>query len=197
MLPNDGNINLMIGNSSPIRDIDKFTFNEKKYINRVFSNRGVSGIDGLISTSIGLSIGYDPYNRYENTTRNRNKNRRNILILGDISFFHDLSALINQKHIPSYLTIIILNNNGGHILDRLEGLKKEKDYSKYWLTPSNLDIKNIAKAFECDYMKTNYKNLSKISFSDEGIKLIEILINSNKHQVVNDLLDKEVKKLFV
>ena len=197
MLPNDGNINLMIGNSSPIRDLDKFTFNEQKYINRVFSNRGVSGIDGLISTSIGLSIGYDPYNRYENAARKRNDNRCNILILGDISFSHDISTLINQRHIPSNLTVIILNNNGGHIFDRLEGLKKEKDYSKYWLTPSDLDIKNIAKAFQCDYMKINYKNLSKINFASQGIKLVEILINSNEHQVVNDLLDKEVKKLFI
>tara|TARA_B110000014_G_C20056172_1_gene549710 strand:- start:741 stop:1304 length:564 start_codon:yes stop_codon:yes gene_type:complete len=187
----------MIGNSSPIRDLDKFTFNEQKYINRVFSNRGVSGIDGLISTSIGLSIGYDPYNRYENAARKRNDNRCNILILGDISFFHDISTLINQRHIPSNLTVIILNNNGGHIFDRLEGLKKEKDYSKYWLTPSDLDIKNIAKAFQCDYMKINYKNLSKINFASQGIKLVEILINSNEHQVVNDLLDKEVKKLFI
>ena len=197
MLPNDGNINLMIGNSSPIRDIDKFTFNEQKYINRVFANRGVSGIDGLISTSIGLSIGYDPYNRYENATRKRNNNRCNILILGDISFFHDVSALINKNHIPSNLTIIILNNNGGHIFDRLEGLKNEKDYSQYWLTPSNLDIKHIAKAFQCDYMKVSYKNLSKISFSNQGIKIIEIIVNSDNHQEVNNLLDKEIKKLFI
>ena len=55
-------------------------------------------------------------------------------------------------------TSFILNNNGGHIFDRLEGLKKEKDYLKYWLTPSDLDIKNIAKAFQCDYMKISYKN---------------------------------------
>ena len=86
---------------------------------------------------------------------------------------------------------------GDIFFDRLEGLKNEKDYSQYWLTPSNLDIKNIAKAFQCDYMKVSYKNLSKISFSNQGIKIIEIIVNSDNHQEVNNLLDKEIKKLFV
>ena len=73
----------MIGNSSPIRDLDKFTFNNSSKIN-IFSNRGASGIDGIISTSIGLSL---------------NQKKNNFLILGDISFFYDVSALINHMQI--------------------------------------------------------------------------------------------------
>ena len=77
------NSNLMIGNSSPIRDLDKFTFNSSSKIN-VFSNRGASGIDGIISTSIGLAL---------------EQKKHNFLILGDISFFYDLSALLSHKEI--------------------------------------------------------------------------------------------------
>jgi len=178
------NSNLMIGNSSPIRDLDKFTFNNNLKIN-VFSNRGASGIDGLISTSIGLSI---------------NKRKHNFLILGDISFFYDVSALINQIQISINLNIIILNNMGGHIFDRLEGLSKEKEYSKYWLTPLNLNIKDVAKTFNCEYLQLNYKELANKNssiFSNKGIKLIEIKINSNKHQLENNSINNGIKKELI
>jgi 2-succinyl-5-enolpyruvyl-6-hydroxy-3-cyclohexene-1-carboxylate synthase len=178
------NSNLMIGNSSPIRDLDKFTFNNASKIN-VFSNRGASGIDGIISTSIGLSINQEKYN---------------FLILGDISFFYDMSALMNHAQISINLNIIILNNGGGHIFDRLEGLSKEKNYSKYWLTPLNLDIKDIAKVFQCNYLKLNYKSLSSKDasiFSDKGISLIEVEVNSSNHQLEEKAINSGLKKELV
>ena len=178
------NSNLMIGNSSPIRDLDKFTFNNASKIN-IFANRGASGIDGIISTSIGLSINQEKYN---------------FLILGDISFFYDLSALMNQSQVCVNLNIIILNNGGGHIFDRLEGLSEEKDYSKYWLTPLNLNIKDAAKAFQCNYLKLNYKSLASKDasiFSNLGINLIEIEIDSSNHQLENEAINKRLKKELV
>ena len=178
--------NLMIGNSSPIRDLDKFTFNDSIGI-KVFSNRGTSGIDGLISTSIGMSI---------------NNKDNNFLILGDVSFFYDVSSLINHANIVSNLTIFILNNHGGHIFDRLEGLKNEKKYKQHWLTPVNLNIKDLAKAFKCKYFKIgskDYKDINNTIISSQkvnGIKLIEIDINADKSLKVNQKIDQEISKLF-
>ncbi len=178
------NSNLMIGNSSPIRDLDNFTFNSSSKIN-VFSNRGASGIDGIISTSMGLAL---------------KQKKHNFLILGDISFFYDVSALLSNMEISINLNIIILNNNGGHIFDRLEGLSSEKDYSKYWLTPVNLNIKDIAKTFHCKYLKLNYKTLAKADssiFSNKGINLIEIKINSDQHHLENKAIDSGIKKQLI
>ena len=138
------NSNLMVGNSSPIRDLDSFTFNLDKKIN-IYSNRGASGIDGLISTAIGVSI---------------NNKSFNALIIGDVSFYYDLTALNIANNIPLSLTIFVMNNQGGHIFDRLDGLKNQSksNYEKYWLTPVNLDIKSIAKAFNCHYHFYNFHN---------------------------------------
>ena len=175
--------NLMIGNSSPIRDLDKFTFNDSIGI-KVFSNRGTSGIDGLISTSIGMSI---------------NNKDNNFLILGDISFFYDVSSLINHANIVSNLTIFILNNHGGHIFDRLEGLKNEKKYKQHWLTPVNLNIKDLAKAFKCKYFKIGSKDIKNTVVSLKkvnGINLIEIEINADKSLKINQKIDQEISKLF-
>lgn len=182
------NSNLIVGNSSPIRDLDKFTFNLEKKI-KIFSNRGASGIDGIISTAIGVSIDQDTVNT---------------LIIGDISFFYDLSSLINNTNIPLNLNIFILNNQGGHIFDRLKGLSSEEEYEKYWLTPVKIDIKNIASLFNCSYTKidtSNYNQLDSIveqvNKKQQGIQLVEIKINSDKHDLIDKEINKNIKALLV
>ena len=176
----------MIGNSSPIRDLDQFTFNDSLGIN-IFSNRGASGIDGLIASSIGMSM--------------HNKNN-NFLILGDISFYYDISSLMNYSNIDFNLTIFIINNQGGHIFDRLEGLKSEKKYKEHWLTPINLNIKDLAKAFKCKYSKiglNSYKDIKKSILNLKkviGVKLIEINISSDKNMNINQKINQEVKNLL-
>ena len=183
------NSNLMVGNSSPIRDLDSFTFNLDKKIN-IYSNRGASGIDGLISTAIGVSI---------------NNKSFNALIIGDVSFYYDLTALNIANNIPVSLTIFVINNNGGHIFDRLDGLKNQNksNYEKYWLTPVNLDIKSIAKAFNCNYHKIDLnqhekidKIINKVNIKDKNINLVEIMIDSKKHHSNNKQLENQIKRLF-
>ena len=97
--------NIFIGNSSGIRDLDQFTFNISKKFN-VYSNRGASGIDGLISSSIGIAL---------------TSNVNNFAIIGDMSFYYDVSSLINNSLVNN-LTIIVINNVGGHILIDLKEL---------------------------------------------------------------------------
>ena len=180
----------MVGNSSPIRDLDSFTFNLDKKIN-IYSNRGASGIDGLISTAIGVSI---------------NNKSFNALIIGDVSFYYDLTALNIANNIPVSLAIFVINNNGGHIFDRLDGLKNQSksNYEKYWLTPVNLDIKSIAKAFNCHYHKIDlnqYEKIDKIinqvNIKDKKINLIEIMVDSEKHHLDNKEIEDRIKQLFI
>ena len=184
------NSNLMVGNSSPIRDLDSFTFNLDKKIN-IYSNRGASGIDGLISTAIGVSIGNKSFNA---------------LIIGDVSFYYDLTALNIANNIPVSLTIFIINNSGGHIFDRLDGLKTQSksNYEKYWLTPVNLDIKSVAKVFNCHYQKitlNQYQKIDKIvnqlNTKDRKINLIEIMVDSEEHHSNNKEIEDRIKQLFI
>ena len=95
--------------------------------------------------------------------------------------------------------IFILNNHGGHIFDRLEGLKNEKKYKQHWLAPVNLNIKDLAKAFECKYFKIGSKDIKNTIINSKkvnGIKLIEIDINADKSLKVNQKIDQEISKLF-
>ena len=70
-----------IGNSLPIRSLDYFTNNISKKIT-VLANRGASGIDGIVSTAMGVA--------------SKNKNNT-LLLIGDLSFYHDMNGLITAN----------------------------------------------------------------------------------------------------
>ncbi len=95
------NFNIHFSNSSAIRYAQLFDFNK----NKIYCNRGTSGIDGATSTAMGFAI------KNENPT---------LLVTGDLGFFYDINGLWNQ-YIPPYTRIIIFNNGGGSIFKIIPG----------------------------------------------------------------------------
>ena len=176
----------MIVNIALLTVTDTRTLENDKSIT-IHSNRGVSGIDGIISTAIGISL----------------DNKSTALIIGDVSFFYDISSLINNLNNNINLKIFIINNNGGHIFDRLDGLKFEKNYKNYWLTPTVANIENAAKLYECNYTridKTNFidipKIVNKVSEHSKSIDLIEIKVDSETHQIVDKKITENIKNIL-
>jgi len=162
------NSNWFIGNSMPIRNVDSFVSTNSKNI-YVFGNRGASGIDGIISTALGM-------------TEINNENR-NILLIGDVSFSHDFSALQLAKQSKIPITIIVINNSGGKIFNKLNysnyGIE---EFEKFWITNPKLDIKKIAYLFNFDYLLIEkMKQINNLSFGNQ--KLIEVKITNklSKH----------------
>ena len=144
----DNKANIFIGNSMAIREMDDLSINLDKQI-KIYSNRGASGIDGLVST--GLGIAYS------------SKEKINISILGDLSFYHDMNGLLNANQMNINMKFIILNNNGGGIFSKLDIAKlNDKRFEKFWITPLNLDIEKIANLYGLDYIKANSANDMKV-----------------------------------
>lgn len=179
------NCNLIIGNSMPIRDFELFSAKATKGIN-VFSNRGASGIDGLISTASGISAVSD------NPT---------FLIIGDTSFIYDLNALVSAAMLKIPLNILLINNNGAHIFDMLPVSAEKEILPDYFTVPHNFNLSKIIKAAGAEYFSVDYPNdfeqianvlpenkkLSLFEFKTDGgssanqrKQLFEILINGNK-----------------
>src|SRR5699024_6951993 len=102
---------LFVGNSMPIRDVDTFWFGSEKNI-FISANRGANGIDGIISTAIGMASG----------------GRRVTLLIGDLSFLHSINGLLLAKRYQLPITIVIVNNNGGGIFSFLPQAKEEENY---------------------------------------------------------------------
>lgn len=144
------NSNLFIGNSLPVRDLDFFSSAIAKEIN-IFQNRGASGIDGIIATSLGIAV---------------ESKQQTFLVIGDLSFYYDLNSLLIAKQFEIPLKIILINNNGGAIFNYLPISKHKEIFNKYFLTPVNFDVKKISESFGINYKLVKSLNEFKKSLSD-------------------------------
>ena len=160
-IPEDGQI--FVANSMTIRDFDYFWFSgESKAV--LYGNRGVNGIDGTISTALGLAA----------------NGRPTYLVTGDLSLFHDLNGLAVAKTHNLNLTIILHNNDGGGIFEYLPQ-KGTKHFDYLFSTSQGLDYSGAAKLYGCGYTKISSPDeLSSVlaNVSQEiGVHIIEIPTN--------------------
>ncbi len=128
------NYRVHFSNSSAIRYAQLFDFTK----NRIYCNRGTSGIDGCTSTAMGFAMA--------------DKNPV-LLVTGELSFFYDINGLWNQ-YIPPYTTIIIFNNGGGDIFRIIPGPSDASNaLDEFIATIHHHNASNIAKHFGFDYTK--------------------------------------------
>ena len=157
------NAQVLIANSMSIRDFDYFWFSgESKAV--LYGNRGVNGIDGTISTALGLAA----------------NGRPTYLVTGDLSLFHDLNGLAVAKTHNLNLTIILHNNDGGGIFEYLPQ-KGTKHFDYLFSTSQGLDYSGAAKLYGCDYTKISSPDelssvLANVS-QETGVHIIEIPTN--------------------
>ncbi|MDH3293209.1 MAG: 2-succinyl-5-enolpyruvyl-6-hydroxy-3-cyclohexene-1-carboxylic-acid synthase [Acidimicrobiia bacterium] len=121
---------LVVASSMPIRDVEWFGPNRRNI--KVFANRGANGIDGVISTAVGVAL------TGVSTT----------LLVGDVAFLHDSSALIALAKRRIDLTIVVIDNNGGGIFSFLPqaGAVQSAVFEKLFGTPHGTDIVGLCTA---------------------------------------------------
>ncbi|WP_438312107.1 2-succinyl-5-enolpyruvyl-6-hydroxy-3-cyclohexene-1-carboxylic-acid synthase [Sporosarcina sp. FA9] len=126
---------LVSGSSMPIRDIDTFFGKTGKGI-AIFSNRGTNGIDGVVSTALGIQAA---------------RQRPTWLLIGDLSFLHDVNGLIATRFIEIDLTIVIMNNDGGGIFSYLPQANASTHFEKLFGTPTGLTFGHVAAMYDAQY----------------------------------------------
>jgi 2-succinyl-5-enolpyruvyl-6-hydroxy-3-cyclohexene-1-carboxylate synthase len=128
---------LLAGNSMPVRDLDSFFPSNSKQT-RFLANRGASGIDGVLSTALGTSaVSLDP----------------TVLVVGDLSFYHDMNGLLASKKYRLNTTIVLANNNGGGIFSFLPQHEYPESFEKYFGTPHGLSFQTAAALYDLPYSK--------------------------------------------
>jgi 2-succinyl-5-enolpyruvyl-6-hydroxy-3-cyclohexene-1-carboxylate synthase len=163
------NTRLFAGNSLPVRHVDQFGRPTTKAIHP-YGNRGASGIDGNVSTALGIAAA-DP-------------DAPLVAIIGDITLYHDLNGLLALKQLGGRnVTIILLNNNGGGIFHRLPIAAFEPPFTRRFLTPHDLDFAPAAEMYSLHYhLVTNRAGL--IQALDDGYghgpRLIELRTDSHE-----------------
>lgn len=119
--------NLFVSSSMPIRALDAFAPTGPKL--RVFTNRGVNGIDGITSTALGVAAG---------------TGKPTVLFIGDVALLHDLSGwLVARRHQLS-LTVVVVNNDGGGIFHFLPVASRTRHFEALFGTPHGVDLAHVA-----------------------------------------------------
>lgn len=158
IMPDEGQ--LLVANSMSIRDMDYFWATGRSQA-MVYGNRGTNGIDGTVSTALGLSTNGKP----------------TVMLTGDLSFFHDMNGLAIGKTQGMNLTIILHNNDGGGIFQYLPQ-KGTDDFDYLFNTPQGIDYSGLATMYGLDYVKvTTNAELEQAMqhyIGTEGIHLIEV-----------------------
>ena len=178
------NSQIMISNSMPVRDFDYFASNTGKKLT-VFNNRGASGIDGIISTALGIKCG---------------SNKTTVLITGDLAFYHDLNGLLAAFKYSLPLIIILINNNGGGIFEILPISNYGKIFKDYFIAPLNLEFSHFVKAYKGNYKKIKdrkiFQNTFKDSLKKKNFSVIEIPTDSRKSLMLRKKFWREVSKIM-
>lgn len=152
---------LFVGNSLFVRLVDALAKLPESY--PVYTNRGASGIDGLIATAAGLSVG---------------GNRPLVAVIGDISALHDINSLALLKQVTQPLILFVINNNGGAIFDMLPVDNEVKN--QFYRMPHHLELSQAASMFNLrsarPYTWADLSNALKQAYLRKEATLIEIKV---------------------
>ncbi|CAK8053837.1 2-succinyl-5-enolpyruvyl-6-hydroxy-3-cyclohexene-1-carboxylic-acid synthase [Eupransor demetentiae] len=125
---------IFVANSMAVRDFDNYFTGRHSRL--VYANRGANGIDGEVSSAMGLAAA---------------SGKKTVFFTGDLTFFHDLTGLNLAKRYNLPIDIIVVNNNGGKIFSHLPQAQAVDYFEEVFQTPQDLDFEKIAAAFSYDF----------------------------------------------
>jgi 2-succinyl-5-enolpyruvyl-6-hydroxy-3-cyclohexene-1-carboxylate synthase len=127
---------VFIGSSMPIRAAEAF-LPQARPQQRFFGNRGASGIDGLVSTGLGLAAG--------------RVNLPTVLLLGDLSLYHDMNGLWALRRHSIRATLVVCDNDGGGVFNFLPQAQHQDVFEELFATPLGLDLSQVARLYGLVY----------------------------------------------
>lgn len=175
---------LVAASSMPIRDLD-LTMRPRTGLS-VFANRGVSGIDGFVSTAQGIALGRDG---------------STWALAGDLSLLHDANGLITDD--PADVTYVVINNNGGGIFSILPTAQdvEPATFERLFGTPHDVDIAALAAAYGVSHSEAETATdlAAEIDQAPKGLRIVEIRTdrasNAELHTRLREAGDARVASL--
>ena len=161
-------LTVLVGNSMPVRDLNYFFLDGSKNIH-FEANRGANGIDGIVSTAMGISA-------VEGNV---------LLILGDISFCHDMNGLFASKLYGLNVTILVVNNRGGGIFSFLEQRSlPEPLFERLFGEGHDIDFSGVKTIYGGEFHRVvNWSDFERVlpsSIKAKGLKIIEFVAIDRK-----------------
>jgi 2-succinyl-5-enolpyruvyl-6-hydroxy-3-cyclohexene-1-carboxylate synthase len=121
---------LVVASSMPVRDLEYFA-PVRQDGPRVIANRGANGIDGTLSTALGVAHDGGP----------------TVLLTGDLALLHDTNGFLVAAKLRGSLTVVVINNDGGGIFGHLPVAKFDPPFEEYWATPQRVYFAGLCAAY--------------------------------------------------
>ena len=165
---------MVLGNGMPIRDADTVLRRTDRRF-AVYSNRGANGIDGVLSSAAGIAC---------------ERGTPTVLVVGDVSFYHDLPGMLALRQHAPLLTVVIINNDGGGIFQFLPQADTVPEFEILFGTPHGLSFEHAAAMFDLPYTKPSdaesFRAAVRDSIATPGPSIIEAqtdrVANRAKHE---------------
>ena len=153
---------IFAGNSMPVRDLDSFFPAGKEHFSFA-ANRGVSGIDGVVSTALGVAAKQGGWL---------------LLVVGDLSFYHDMNGLLAARSFGLRATIVLVNNDGGGIFSFLPQNDDEEHFEALFGTPHGLDFAPVATLYGLGWQRVETRAAYAAALREAavapGVNVIEV-----------------------
>jgi 2-succinyl-5-enolpyruvyl-6-hydroxy-3-cyclohexene-1-carboxylate synthase len=164
---------LWAGNSMPVRDLDDWLPTSGRAI-RPLSNRGANGIDGVVSTALGSAAGADgPV----------------VLVVGDLSFLHDLNALVAARLHGLSATIVLIDNDGGGIFSFLPVAREGDAFVEHVATPHGLDFGRVAELYGCAFERADHPEAFRAALErglqSAGVSIVAVRTDRDENVVLH------------
>jgi 2-succinyl-5-enolpyruvyl-6-hydroxy-3-cyclohexene-1-carboxylate synthase len=177
--------NIVAGNSMPVRDLESFFAVDDKRVLFMHGNRGTSGIDGVVSTALGIAAA---------------TGGPTVLLIGDLSFYHDMNGLLAAQRHNLNATIVLINNDGGGIFSFLAQHEAEdhETFEQLFGTPHGLDFSHVAGMYGVSFQRVKtreeYRTAVMASFGVPGVKVIEVRTHREENLRLHQRIWDEVAK---
>ncbi len=154
---------LFIANSMPVRDVEFFWKPNNLGVRSHF-NRGANGIDGTLSTALGIA----------------HRRQSSVMLTGDLSLLHDTNGFLIRNKFVGHLTIVLINNNGGGIFEMLPIAQFDPPFEEFFATPQDIDFAQLCATYGVEHeLITCWDKLQQnlTLLPSEGIRVLELRTN--------------------
>ncbi|MFM7219794.1 MAG: 2-succinyl-5-enolpyruvyl-6-hydroxy-3-cyclohexene-1-carboxylic-acid synthase [Nodosilinea sp.] len=165
---------VVIANSLPIREAEWFWPPSDRGL-RPLCNRGANGIDGTLSTALGVAHGGTP----------------TVLLTGDLALLHDTNGWLSLPGLRGHLTVVVINNQGGGIFQGLPIAQFDPPFEQFFAMPQRVDLNHLCAAYGVSYERiTRWEQLRAcLSFlPSRGARVLEVPCDRRWDQQQRQLL---------
>lgn len=168
---------LFIASSTPVRDVEFFWKPGNRAI-RPYFNRGANGIDGTLSTALGMA----------------HRNQSSVLLTGDLALLHDTNGFLISRKLAGHLTIVLINNQGGGIFESLPIAQFDPPFEEFFATPQAIDFSHLCHTYGVEHeLIQSWQHLIEClnPLPDHGIRVLEVCCDRKADaQMRRELFDR-------